>query len=246
MHNKKAGIGLVEVFSFFFIIFIIMLFFIMLNLSSCGSDAPEQKIQTKEMADLKLSYDLNSYISTPITYEGNYMSVADMITLALDNEEHKEQLVDESSFKSPKYDERNRTTYLQTLDQYRNRDRTKILTTKTIDFMRTYADFVPAQVDEDYYCSINIAAQKFDKAGNQEETIKIFDVSYLYGLGNFACSAEFIIADTKIPSEDGHISVQMRSKFNILKLQSKIAATIALIVLPAPLPKELAIYYLWI
>ncbi len=91
MFNKKKdrkAQGLVEVFSWFMALFFTILFFILFNLPSCQGP-PEQKIVGADLTSLKLNYDLGAYLRTPMTYSGTWLTAADFIVLAMENESMK-------------------------------------------------------------------------------------------------------------------------------------------------------------
>ncbi len=85
--NRKSQ-GLVEVFSWFMAVFFTILFFILFNLPSCQGP-PEQKIVGENLNHLKLNYDLGAYLRTPMTYSGAWLTAADFIVLAMENESMK-------------------------------------------------------------------------------------------------------------------------------------------------------------
>jgi len=241
--NKK-GYGIIEAMAVIGIALMIVFFTILLQLRGCV-DTPEQKIEPDSLKDLKLEYDLVAFLNTPVDYKGNSFNVADLITLSLYNDQDSENLVNEDVYSTNIFTTEEPYEYINALNGYYERDKGKNLTTASIDFMRTYASFVPASVSKSYYCSISVVAEEYDQSGTYLDSIRLFDTTYKGLVGQLGgCSIEFYLAEVKIPSPNGYISVQLKSKFNAAKLVGQVAATTTLVGL-SPVPGAFLAYYLW-
>ncbi len=237
-NKNKKGQGLIEIFAYLLALLVTMIFFILLNLPGCKGP-PTQKISSENLMDLKMGYELNSYLRTPVEYEGAELTVADLMVLAFNNEEQKEKLVNEDAFSTEVFDTSEGIAYLKALDDYYKRDKNKTLTASTIQFMKAYAGFIPSAVSKSYYCSISVVAEEYDKGGSRKETIRVFDTVYYGFIGSLSCPIEFTIAEIKMPSYDGYISVQLKSKFNLAKLAIQTGFV------AGPIPSALITYYTW-
>lgn len=238
--NKKAQ-GITDAIAVLGSAFLIVIFMILLNLRACSSP-PEQKIGAESLRDLKMAYDINAFVKTPVVYGETELTVGNLIVLSFNNENEKENLVNEEPFPTRVFTTENPIEYINALDSYYERDSDKLLTASTIDFMRAYAAFVPAAVSESFYCAISIVAEEYYMDGEKKGEIRIFDTNYQGLLGGGSCSPECIIAETKIPTPDGYASVQMRSKMNTGLIALKFLTTPGLFILDNPCPSG---YYKW-
>jgi len=235
--RNKKGQGLVEVFAYLLALLFTMIFLVLFNLPSCKGP-PSQKLLSENLMNLKMDYELNSYLRTPVEYEGAELTVADLLVLAFNNDEEKKKLVNEEAFSTEVSTTEEAIAYLEALDKYYERDKNKILTASTIRFMRAYASFIPTGIKKSFYCSISVVAEGYDTSNEKKQAIRIFDTSYHGFIGEVTCPIEFVIKETKIPSQNGYISVQLKSKFNI-------ALAGALSLKAGPLAPALFAYYIW-
>lgn len=211
MHNKKnrKGQGFVEIFAWITAFFVTVLFFVLMNLPSC-TGPPEQKITSKNLIDLKVNYDLEAYMRTPVAYNGANLTVSDLVVLAMENPAEKTSLVYTGS-----------PLVLQSLNipamssaftQYFSATINYPLSFTAANLLKTYSEYFPSLANRKLICSYNVYARK----GADE--ITLFDSRYAW-YDKISCLKGSPIASAKIPGTDGNIiTVEIAATINTRRI----------------------------
>ena len=201
--GNKKGQGLAEVFSWFLALTFTILFFIFFNMSGCDGTPAEQKITSTSLTDLKISYDINSYLRTPVEYKDFDLTVADLLVLAMDNEELTSRLIVPNWFSFFPMTLSQLNTIENIFDQDFAAAQDHPLSRSAVDLMRTYTDYIPSAANKEWFCSLKLEARK------DERRLVLYDARYSWYKANL-CTYEYVLAETMIPdNKGGQIQVMM-------------------------------------
>jgi hypothetical protein len=232
--ETKKGQGLVEVFSWFLALTFTVLFFIFFNMSGCKGNPAEQKITSISLTDLKVSYDINSYLRTPVEYKNIDITIADLLVLAMDNEELTSRLIVPNWFSFFPMTLSQLNTIENIFDQDFAAAQDHPLSSSAVDLMRTYTDYIPSAANKEWFCSLKLEARK----GNRR--LVLYDARYNWYKANL-CTYEYVLAETMIPdNRGGQIQVMMLATVDSGAVAATMGKGVASVILfPYTAPYEL-------